>query len=134
MSLIDRLFSIGSIRKAIWRVWYPFLTRRLPCDVFFLNYAFETLPPAALNLSPADEPNRTSIQLYHHVATQVPLREKEVLEVSCGHGGGASCPPHHEARDYTGLDLNPAGIRFCQQRHCATPSALCKAMRKSSLS
>jgi hypothetical protein len=41
-------------------------------------------------LQPGDEPNRPCIQLYHHVATQVALRGKNVLEVSCGHGGGAA--------------------------------------------
>jgi ubiquinone/menaquinone biosynthesis C-methylase UbiE len=100
-------------------MWYPFLTRRLQReDVLFLNYAFETDPPVGIPLAPADEPNRACIQLYHHVATQVPLAGKEVLEVSCGHGGGASwltrtLHPKH----YTGLDLNPAGIQFCRQHH-----------------
>lgn len=119
MPLIDRLFSIGSIRKAIWRMWYPFLTRRLRSEeVLFLNYAFETDPPAGLPLAPEDEPNRACIQLYNHVASQVDLRGKEVLEVSCGHGGGASWITRtiHPAQ-YTGLDLNPAGIKFCRQRH-----------------
>ncbi|MBI2812815.1 MAG: class I SAM-dependent methyltransferase [Opitutae bacterium] len=119
MSLIDPLFSVGFLRKAIWRLWYPFLTRRLTQEeVLFLNYAFEPEPPMALPLDPADEPNRACIQLYHHVATQADLRAKRVLEVSCGHGGGAS----YLARTlrpsrYTGLDLNPAGIAFCRQRH-----------------
>ena len=119
MPLIDRLFSFGAIRKAIWRLWYPFLTRRLHGEeVLFLNYAFETDPPLGLPLSPADEANRSCIQLYHHVATQVELRGKKVLEVSCGHGGGASYLTRtlHPAH-YTGLDLNPAGIRFCRKRH-----------------
>ena len=119
MSILERLLSIGSIRKAIWRMWYPFLTRRLRGDeVLFLNYAFESEPPVGLPLAPEDEPNRACIQLYHHVASQVELRGKDVLEVSCGHGGGASWITRtmHPA-NYTGLDLNPAGIRFCQQRH-----------------
>jgi ubiquinone/menaquinone biosynthesis C-methylase UbiE len=119
MSLLERLFSIAPVRKAIWRLWYPYLTRRLRSEeVLFLNYAFETDPPVGLPLSPEDEPNRACIQLYHHVASQVALSGREVLEVSCGHGGGASwikrnLGPSH----YTGLDLNPAGIEFCQQRH-----------------
>ncbi|MDB6165461.1 MAG: SAM-dependent methlyltransferase, partial [Lacunisphaera sp.] len=119
MPLIDRLFAIGAVRKAIWRLWYPFLTRRLRAEeILFLNYAFETEPPMGLPLAPADEPNRACIQLYHQVATQADLRGKKVLEVSCGHGGGASyltrtlAPAH-----YTGIDLNPAGVRFCRQRH-----------------
>jgi SAM-dependent methyltransferase len=119
MSLLERFLSIGSIRKAIWRMWYPFLTRRLRGEeVLFLNYAFETDPPVGLPLSPADEPNRACIQLYHHVASQVDLSGREVLEVSCGHGGGASWITRtmHPA-SYTGLDLNPTGIQFCRQRH-----------------
>ena len=69
-------------------------------------------------LAPADEPNRACIQLYHHVATQVDLRGKNVLEVSCGHGGGASYLTRTlQPKNYTALDLNPAGINFCKQRH-----------------
>ncbi len=119
MPLLDRLFSIGTVRKAIWRLWYPFLTRRLRSEeVLFLNYAFESDPPVGLALAPEDEPNRACIQLYHHVASQVDVREKEVLEISCGHGGGAAWITRtmHPAK-YAGLDLNPSGIKFCRQRH-----------------
>jgi SAM-dependent methyltransferase len=119
MTFLERLLSIGIIRKAIWRLWYPFLTRRLKGgEVVFLNYAFETDPPVGLRLEPEDEPNRACIQLYHHVASQVELRGKSVLEVSCGHGGGASWIARTmQPASYTGLDLNPEGIRFCQRRH-----------------
>lgn len=119
MSLLERLFALPPVRKAIWRWWYPFLTGRLRGEeVLFLNYAFETDPPVGLKLEPADEPNRVCIQLYHHVASQVDLRDKAVLEVSCGHGGGASWITRTlRPASYTGLDLNPAGIQFCQQRH-----------------
>jgi len=119
MTLLERLLAVGPIRKAIWQLWYPFLTRRLQGgEVLFLNYAFETIPPVGLTLTAADEPNRACIQLYHHVASQVDLAGKDVLEVSCGHGGGASWITRHlNPSTYTGLDLNPAGIQFCQQHH-----------------
>lgn len=119
MPLIDHLFAIGPIRKAIWRLWYPYLTRRLRReDVRFLNYAFETDPPLGLALEVADETDRGCIQLYHHVAMQVDLSGLDVLEVSCGHGGGASWIHRTLAPgSYTGLDLNPEGIRQCRQRH-----------------
>jgi ubiquinone/menaquinone biosynthesis C-methylase UbiE len=122
MSLLERLFAFGPTRKAIWRLWYPFLTRRLrDGEVLFLNYAFETDPPLGLSLEPEDEINRCCIQLYHHVASQVDLSGKEVLEVSCGHGGGASWITRAmQPASYTGLDLNPTGIRFCQERHRVT--------------
>lgn len=121
MALIDPLFSIKSLRKAIWRAWYPFVTRRLAhTETLFLNYAFETDPPIALPLASDDEPHRGCIQLYHHVATlsDTTLHGKEVLEVSCGHGGGASYLTRTlQPAAYTGLDLNPAGIAFCRKRH-----------------
>ncbi len=119
MPLIDQLLALGPVRKAIWKFWYPFLTRRVAGEeVLFLNYAYEEDPPVGLRLDPADEPNRACIQLYHHVATQVELRGIKVLEVSCGHGGGASWLTRTQhPQSYTGLDLNPAGISFCRQRH-----------------
>jgi SAM-dependent methyltransferase len=117
--LIDHLFSVGWIRKALWRLWYPLLTRQLHGEeVLFLNYAYEEEPPMGISLTPKDEMNRACIQLYHHVATQVELRGKNILEVSCGHGGGASYLARTlQVQSYTALDLNPAGIRFCKQRH-----------------
>lgn len=117
--VIDLLFSIAPIRKAVWRLWYPFLTRRVRGDaVVFLNYAYEEEPPMDIPLAPADEANRACIQLYHHVATQAPLAGKHVLEVSCGHGGGASYVTRTlQPRSYTALDLNPAGIAFCREHH-----------------
>lgn len=119
MPVIDHLFSVGRIRKLIWQLWYPFLTRQLHGkEVLFLNYAYEEIPPMGIPLSSAEEPNRACIQLYHHVATQVPLQGKNVLEVSCGHGGGAAYLARTlQPQRYTALDLNASGIRFCQNRH-----------------
>jgi SAM-dependent methyltransferase len=117
--VIDHLFAIGRIRKAVWQLWYPFLTRRLRDeDVLFLNYAYEEEPPAVIPLAPGDESNRACIQLYHHVGTQVELRGENVLEVSCGHGGGARYLTRTLLpKNYTALDLNLTGINFCRQRH-----------------
>lgn len=119
MPLIERLFAVQCLRNTVWRLWYPFLTRRLKGqNVMFLNYAFEDNPPMPLVLAPEDEPARPCIQLYHHVASQIDLRGKRVLEVSCGHGGGASWIARTmRPASYTGLDLNPEGIRFCRRHH-----------------
>lgn len=72
----------------------------------------------ALPLSESDEPNRYCIQLYHQTASQVDLTGKEVLEVSCGAGGGASYIARNLGpASYTGLDLNPASIDLCRAKH-----------------
>jgi ubiquinone/menaquinone biosynthesis C-methylase UbiE len=120
--LIDRLnrnpllLKVSNLR---FKYGYRFLSRLLTRDdVLFLNYGYEEDPPMALPLSASDEPDRFPIQLYHRTATQVDLSGKKVLEVSCGHGGGASYLMRTlEPASYTGLDLNTVGIEFCQQRH-----------------
>lgn len=121
-SLIDRLNRNPILLKLLnlrFKYGYRLLSRLLTRDdVLFLNYGYEEDPPMALPLAASDEPDRFPIQLYHRTATQVDLADKLVLEVSCGHGGGASYlmrTVHPES--YTGLDLNTVGIEFCRNRH-----------------
>ena len=71
-----------------------------------------------LPLEGSDELNRFPIQLYHRTATQVDLKGKKVLEVSCGHGGGASYLVRTLGpASYTGMDLNSAGLDSCRKMH-----------------
>jgi ubiquinone/menaquinone biosynthesis C-methylase UbiE len=119
MGLLEEILGRPRWRQALWARWYPFFTRRVRAQgIRFLNYAYEESPPLALPLTPADEPDRPNIQLYHHVADGAGLRGARVLEVSCGHGGGASYLTRtHAPAEYVGLDLNPEGIRFCVAAH-----------------
>lgn len=101
------------------KYFYPIVTRRLDAeDVVLLNFGYEEDPPMAVPLVGSDEPNRFCIQMYHRTATQVDLAGKQVLEVGCGHGGGASYLTRTlRPASYTGLDLNPAAIALCKRRH-----------------
>ena len=121
MGLIEEILVRPKLRQKLWAWWYPFFTRRVrEQGIDFLNYAFQEDPSAALSLSPADEPNRPNIQLYEHVRGGVDLRGLRVLEVSCGHGGGAAYFARtYRPAEYVGLDLNPEAIRHCQARHGA---------------
>ena len=115
----DPLVYSPPVTKLVKKYWYPLGTRLLGDNVpLFMNWAYEEDPPMALSLEASDEPYRTHIQLYHRTATQADLGGKRVLEVSCGHGGGASYLVRTlRPASYTGLDLNPNGIAFCQRRH-----------------
>jgi ubiquinone/menaquinone biosynthesis C-methylase UbiE len=105
------------LTKLSTKYLYP-LSSRVIGDVQFLDWAYEEDPPMALPLEASDEPNRAHINLYHRTATQADLSGKRVLEVSCGHGGGASYLVRTlRPASYTGLDLNPNGIAFCRKRH-----------------
>jgi ubiquinone/menaquinone biosynthesis C-methylase UbiE len=108
-----------SFNRLVSKSFYRIQTRMFATDdVVFLNIGYEEDPPMALPLAECDEPNRFYIQLYHRMAAQADLRGKRVLEVGCGHGGGASYLTRtvHPA-SYTGLDLNRAAVAFCRKRH-----------------
>lgn len=116
---LHRLITRAGSSQFAAKHLYPLLTRHFSDDdLVFLNLAYEEDPPMALPLEASDEPNRLFIGLYHRTATQVDLAGKRVLEVSCGHGGGASYLVRTLGpASYTGLDLNRAGIDFCRKRH-----------------
>lgn len=119
VALKNRAFSNAFVKKLSVKYFYPYLTRRFGTDeVLFLNWAYEEDPPMGLTLAAPDEADRFYIQLYHRTATQADLQGKRVLEVGCGHGGGASYVMRTlQPASYTGLDLNPAAITFCRKRH-----------------
>jgi ubiquinone/menaquinone biosynthesis C-methylase UbiE len=119
VTLINRVIASPFVVKLMTKYGYPLGTRLMGADeTLFINWAYEEDPPMALPLAASDEPDRFSIQLYHRAATQVDLSGKRVLEVSCGHGGGASYLVRTlRPASYTGLDLNPAGIDFCRKTH-----------------
>jgi ubiquinone/menaquinone biosynthesis C-methylase UbiE len=100
------------------KIHYALVTRVSAGELLLLNNGYEEDPPMALPLSASDEPDRFGLQLYHRTATQADLRGKRVLEVGCGHGGGASYLVRTLGpASYTGLDVNADGIAFCQKRH-----------------
>ncbi|MFN5655252.1 MAG: class I SAM-dependent methyltransferase, partial [Verrucomicrobiota bacterium] len=119
MGLIEEILVRPKLRQKLWAWWYPFFTRRVRAQgIDFLNYAFESEDSAKLKLADGDEPNRPNLQLYEHVRGDIALTGLRVLEVSCGHGGGASYFARtYRPAEYVGLDLNPEGIRHCQRRH-----------------
>ena len=118
MALGYRLQSNPLVGKLTTKYLLPLGTRQVGDDVVFFNFGYEEDPPMGLPLTASDELNRYCIQLYHVTAAQADLTGKKVLEVSCGAGGGASYIMRNLGpASYTGLDLNPASIEKCRERH-----------------
>jgi SAM-dependent methyltransferase len=123
--LIGRLVSLASrsptTKRLLWRGWYQFLAARHRDPSWtFMNYGYRSpamAPAAPRALDPADEADRSCIQLYDIVAGAVPLVGREVLEIGCGRGGGASYVARYlRPRRMVAIDLSPRAVALCRAR------------------
>jgi len=108
------------MRKINWKRWYPNLTRLTTKEnpVTFLNYGYLDPNIKKIELQPDDEADRVCIQLYHHITAAIDMADKAVLDVSCGHGGGASYVMRYLQPEYVvGVDFNAKAIDFCQSHY-----------------
>ncbi len=109
-------------RRWLWRTLHQFLGRKF-ADVHwwtFMNYGYAADGGAAapLALKAEDEQGRVCAQLYHHIASAIDIAGREVLEVGCGRGGGASYISRYLApKHVTGLDIAASQIAFCRRVH-----------------
>ena len=112
------------LRRSLWRRLFDFLAGNYK-DVGwwrYMNYGFAPLEPAdqAPELAAEDAPDRYAINLYHHVATRVPVQGCDVLEVGCGRGGGSSYIARYPGpRRMVGIDISRNAIEFCSRIHAA---------------
>ena len=67
----------------------------------FMNYGYAELDGAAPPLPARFDVHRYAVQLYRHVVSRAELRGKDVLEIGCGRGGGASYVAAESARAVT---------------------------------
>ena len=84
-----------------------------------LNYGFSSEPENSV--IPATEPEFYCLRLYEHTVRDTPLAGRDVLEVSCGRGGGASFVSRTFAPDrYLGVDLSEENVRLARARAART--------------
>ena len=121
MRLLELVYRISpAVGRMTTRAWYQYMTRLdRQAEMTFMNYGYVPLNgTVAPRLHQHDEPHRLSIQLYHHVASLISISDKDVLEVGCGRGGGASYMARYlRPRSLTGVDIADAAVRFCNDFH-----------------
>jgi len=114
------LTEYPAFRRFIWKPVYESLARHFKIsDWHFMNYGYAPdVRQTTISLHPQDEINRYPIQLYHFLAEKTAIRDKHVLEVGSGRGGGASYISRylHPAR-MTGMDIAGNAVKLAQQQH-----------------
>jgi ubiquinone/menaquinone biosynthesis C-methylase UbiE len=112
---LRRLIARPRFRGRFWRWWYNYLERRLgDRAVWFLNYGYEYPPNVEVALPPQFEPHRDGALLYHAAAGALELEAQDVLEISCGRGGGARfVKAAFQPRLLVALDMTHAALAYC---------------------
>lgn len=107
-----------NLRENIFRIWYWYVNKvDKNAEILFMNYGYHD-ENQKVTIDKHNEPNRYSIQLYHHLASAVEIQNKDIVEIGCGRGGGLS----YIARNFSvasalGIDLNKQAIKFCNSYH-----------------
>ena len=117
--LLSRLLGSSRFKTALWSRWYRYVEKVIDDKpIWFMNYGFMPADGLGIKLQPDDEPDRTSIQLYDVVTRAVDLAGCDVLEVSCGRGGGVRfLSTYRKPRLVAGLDRTERAVAFCGRHH-----------------
>src|SRR6187402_3564178 len=80
-----------------------------------LNYGFSSEPENTVIA--ANEPEFYCLRLYEHTLRGTPVEGRDVLEVSCGRGGGANFVSRtFKPQRYVGVDLSQENVRLARER------------------
>ena len=109
--------STPSSKRNVTRAQYDDAAGRIP-QLTVLNYGFSD--DAADTVVPANAPEFYCLRLYERVVRSARLEGADVLEVSCGRGGGgAFLARAFSPRRYLGIDLSTENVRLASERHAA---------------
>lgn len=120
-NIFRNLARIPLLRRMMWKRWYQYLARKYDdTDWTFMNYGYIYDDPDApeIILTPEEEGERYSAQLYHRVANAASLEGKNVLEVGSGRGGGSAyIAKELKPSSMMGMDIASNNVDFANSRH-----------------
>jgi SAM-dependent methyltransferase len=112
------------LRTFVFRRLFEYLARRYRHVTNWtqMNYGYAEGPGRGhtIALKPNEEHERYCHQLYLRAVNGIDLKGKDVVEVSCGRGGGAAFIHRYaQPRTLSGIDIAAAAIEFCKRVHRA---------------
>ena len=103
-------------KKWFWERWYDIFAKKARnTNLRLMNYGYHA-PEFDLNLLEEDNIERYPIQLYHFVTGHTDIKDKNVLEVGSGRGGGASYIARYlSPSSITGVDISNEAVALCSE-------------------
>ena len=86
-------------------------------EIIFMNYGYHDTEES-IELHTNDEVNRYSIQLYHRLAKMTDIKDKNIVEVGSGRGGGiAYITKRFKPATALGIDLDSKAAKFGNKQY-----------------
>jgi SAM-dependent methyltransferase len=107
-----------NLRENIFRILYWLVNKADGnADILFMNFGYSD-GDKELSVKEQNESDRYSTQLYHHLAIETEIINKDIVDIGCGRGGGLS----YIARNFSpasaiGIDLEKTAIFFCNRHY-----------------
>lgn len=119
-------FIIRAFKGFAWfkrlnaKVTYEILAKRIPAEDWqFMNYGYvpnDDEPPVSLTDDPKIQ--KYPMQMYHYLASKAVIKDKTVLEVGSGRGGGARyVAGSFQPASYTGMDIAQSAVDLSNRIH-----------------
>jgi len=119
-ALFLRLTKYTWFRRLVWKPIYEMVANKYKAQQwYFMNYGYTPFDcESKLELHENDEINRYQIQLYHYLAVKAEIKDRDVLEVGSGRGGGANyIAGYLKPNSMTGMDLAMNAVKLSNRDH-----------------
>lgn len=107
-----------SFRDRLFRFCYWYVNRAdKNAEILFMNYGYSDIDQV-IPIDIKNEPDRYSIQLYHQLACSAGIKNKDIVEIGCGRGGGLSyITKTFSPASAIGVDLDKQAVSFCNRHY-----------------
>jgi len=105
-----------NFREHLFKIWYFYVNKvDKNAEVLFMNYGYSN-NDQIITLDQKDEMNRYSIQLYTHFTADVSIKDKDIVEIGSGRGGGLNfLTKTFKPATAIGIELDKRAITFCNK-------------------
>jgi ubiquinone/menaquinone biosynthesis C-methylase UbiE len=107
-----------SIRESLFRIWYWYVNKvDKNAEILFMNYGYSDAG-RRIEFDEESNPERYSIQLYHHLVSGTEIKNKDIVEIGCGRGGGLFyIASNFSPLSAKGVELNKQAVSFCNRHY-----------------
>ncbi|MFC2087027.1 class I SAM-dependent methyltransferase [Bacteroidota bacterium] len=107
-----------NFRESLFKIWYWYVNKvDKNAEILFMNYGY-SYENQKIPMDEQNELNRYPIQLYHHLVSATEIKNKDIVEIGCGRGGGLFyITKNFSPATAKGVELDKLAVSFCNRHY-----------------